>query len=94
MNKTILQVPLNKDLKITAEQVALSQGFSSLQEAVRLFLNKLAQGSMKITFEETIQLSTKAIDKYNSIADDIDKGKDVYKADNVLDLMKKLHNAS
>lgn len=94
MNKIILQVPINKDLKIIAEQVAISQGFSSLQEAVRLFLNKLAQGSMNITFEETTQLSTKAIDRYNSIADDIDKGKNVYKANDVSDLMKKLHNAS
>lgn len=94
MNKTILQVPVSKELKITAENVAISQGFSSLQEAVRLFLNKLAQGTMQITFEETTQLSKKAINRYNILLKDIEKGTDVYETKGVDDLMKQLHNAS
>ncbi len=94
MNKTILQVPVSQELKITAENVAISQGFSSLQEAVRLFLNKLAQGNLQITFEETTQLSAKAINRYNTILKDIEKGTDVYKAKNIDELMKQLHNAS
>jgi antitoxin component of RelBE/YafQ-DinJ toxin-antitoxin module len=94
MNKTILQVPLSKELKITAENVAISQGFSSLQEAVRLFLNKLAQGNLQITFEETTQLSTKAINRYNTMLKDIEKGTDIYEAKNIDELMKQLHNAS
>lgn len=94
MNKTILQVPVSKELKITAENVAISQGFSSLQEAVRLFLNKFAQGNLQITFEETTQLSTKAINRYNTILKDIEKGTDVYEAKNIDELMKQLHKAS
>jgi hypothetical protein len=38
MNKTVLQIPINQELRISAEQEALSQGFSSLQELVRVFL--------------------------------------------------------
>ncbi len=75
MNKTILQVPITKELKTTAEQAAVSQGFSSLQEAVRLFLNKLAHGAMQITFEETTQLSPKAYKRYDKMIDDIENGK-------------------
>lgn len=44
MNRTILQVPLDRTLRKEAEKQALSQGFSSLQEAVRIFLKKLARG--------------------------------------------------
>lgn len=94
MNKTILQVPLSQELKTTAENVAISQGFSSLQEAVRLFLNKLAQGNLQITFEETTQLSAKAINRYNTILKDIEKRTNVYEAKNIDELMKQLHNAS
>ena len=61
MNKTILQVPLSRAVKNDAEKAASAQGFSSLQEAVRVFLNKLAQGTMQITFEENIHLSNKVI---------------------------------
>jgi len=94
MNKTILQVPLNQQLKNNAEKVALSQGFSSLQEAVRLFLNKFSQGTMQVTFEETIQLSEKAIKRYNKILTDIERNKNVYKAKNIHELMNQLHNAT
>jgi antitoxin component of RelBE/YafQ-DinJ toxin-antitoxin module len=94
MNRTILQIPVSRELKITAENVALGQGFSSLQEAVRIFLNKLAQGSMQITFEETTQLSKNAIIKYNAIVKDVENKKNVFIANNVNDLMNKLHDAS
>lgn len=93
MNKTILQVPLSQQMKIDAEKAASAQGFSSLQEAVRVFLNKLAQGSIQISFEETIHLSDKNIGHYNTLITDIEQGKDIHKAENIDDLMKKLHNA-
>lgn len=94
MNRTILQVPLSQQMKIDAEKAASAQGFSSLQEAVRIFLNKLAQGTLQISFEETVHLSKQAIDRYNAVLTDIEKKKHVYKAENVDVLMKQLHNAS
>lgn len=93
--KTVLQVPLNIDLRRSAEKKALEQGFSSLQEAVRVFLKKLAQGAMGITFEEekVVQLSAKAARRYDKIIDDIKSGKEkVYKAKSVKDLMLQLNS--
>lgn len=94
--KTVLQVPINIDLRKEAERQALEQGFSSLQEAVRVFLKKLAQGAMGITFEEeeAVQLSPRAIKRYNKILKDIEEEKDIYEAKNVNDLMQQLNNAS
>ena len=94
MNKTILQVPLNQQMKIDAENAASAQGFSSLQEAVRVFLNKLAQGTMQVTFEETIHLSDVAINRYDNVLSDIEEEKNIQKATSVEELMKKLHNAN
>lgn len=77
MQQTVLQIQVSKQLKTNAEKAALSQGFSSLQEAVRIFLNRFAKGSMRITFEEeeTIQLSEKASKRYEKMDKDIESGK-------------------
>ena len=40
--KTVLQVPIDATLRKDAEKQALEQGFSSLQELVRVFLKQLA----------------------------------------------------
>ena len=96
MSRTILQVPVNGTLRKEAEKQALAQGFSSLQEAVRIFLKKLAQRAIDITFEEekSIQLSSRAIKRYNRILKDIEEGKNIYEAKSVDDLMRQLHDAS
>ncbi len=67
MNKTILQVPINTSLRKAAEVEARSQGFSSLQEAVRIFLRKMAEKKISVTFEETVALSPKAIRRYDKL---------------------------
>lgn len=72
---TILQVPINKDLRDRATSKAVRMGFSSLQEAVRLFLNKIAAGEINIRFEETVMLSDKNDRRYAKIIDDIKRGK-------------------
>lgn len=72
---TILQIPINKNLRDQAASKAAKMGFSSLQEAVRIFLNKIATGEINVTFEETIQLSPKAIKRYNKMIDEIESGK-------------------
>ena len=94
MNKIILQVPLSQQMKIDAENAASAQGFSSLQEVVRVFLNKLAKGVIQVSFEETINLSDKAIEQYNTVLTDIERGKNIYEVKNVKDLVKQLHNAN
>ncbi len=48
--RTTLQVPLTKSLKTSSEKVAIKYGFSSLQEAVRLFLTQLSKEQITIGF--------------------------------------------
>lgn len=90
MQKTILQVPVNKQIKDDAEQAALGQGFSSLQEAVRIFLRKLSEDKISFTLEETVELSREAIKRYNKITRDVEAGRNVHEAKNVTDLVKQL----
>ncbi len=52
MNKVTLQIPVNKSLKISAEQAALESGFSSLQEALRVFMTQLAKKTITFGFSE------------------------------------------
>jgi|SRR3989344_3849549 len=91
MQRAVLQVPVDSQLKQQAEKAAASQGFSSLQEAVRLFLAKLAEKRIELTFQETIKLSPKAEKRYLEMTEDFEKGKNVYTAKNVEDLMKQLN---
>ena len=89
MNRTTLQIPMSIDLRKQAEKQALEQGFSSLQEAVRLFLKKLAKGAFDITVEKSVQLSPKAIRRYNKIIDDIEEGRVKTKTFTDVDLLMK-----
>lgn len=93
--RTVLQVPLNIDLRNDAEKQALAQGFSSLQEAVRVFLKKLAQGTMGVIFKEegVVHLSAKNARRYERMVEDFRKGKNVYTAKSVDDLMRHLHES-
>ena len=75
MNSTILQIPIDKNIKNQAASKAELMGFSSLQEVVRLFLNKIALGEIDVTFEQTVQLSPKAIKRYNKMIDEVESGK-------------------
>lgn len=93
MNRTTLQIPMSADLRKQAERQALDQGFSSLQEAVRLFLNKLAKGSIGISFEKSVQLSAKAIKRYDKMIDEIESGKVKTKTFTDVDSMMKHLNS-
>ncbi|MBF8249760.1 MAG: hypothetical protein HW400_361 [Candidatus Levybacteria bacterium] len=95
MNRTILQVPVDGVLRREAEEQALSQGFSSLQEAVRIFLKKLAKGAIDVVFreEEVVQLSAKNARRYDKMIEDIRSGKVKTKAfTDVSSLMKDLNS--
>lgn len=90
MNTTNLQVPITEELRISAQQVADSMGFSSLQELVRVFLNKISTRSIHIDFVDDKRLSPKAEKRYLKMAEDIKTGKGWHKTENVGDLFKQL----
>jgi antitoxin component of RelBE/YafQ-DinJ toxin-antitoxin module len=93
MNNTILQVPINKNIRDQAATAAERMGFSSLQEIVRLFLSKVARQEVNFTLEEAVQLSPKAIKRYDKIIDEIDSGKTKLKSFTEVDsLMKHLND--
>ena len=92
MNTTILQVPISKDLRAEAVNVAKDSGFSSLQEVVRLMLTKFARREIGVTFERfpEVKLSSKNDRRYAKMVNDFEKGKNVKTFDNVDDLMRDL----
>lgn len=93
MDKTIFQVPVTVDLRKEAEKEALRQGFSSLQEIVRIFLRRLADRTVAFTFEEVVHLSPRAVKRYNKAIKDIEERKGVFSAKSSEDLMHQLENA-
>lgn len=92
MQKTILQVPLNKQLKNDAEKIATQQGFSSLQEIVRVFLAQLASNKVEIALQESITLSPENEKRYGNMNKDFETGKNIYSVKNVDDLISKLND--
>lgn len=94
MNRSILQIPLSKELRKEAEKQALEQGFSSLQEAVRVFLKKLADRMIKSRFEEEkiVKLSPRAEKRYEKIVKDIEAGRNVTKTKNIDELFELLRS--
>lgn len=94
MSSTILQVPVDKEVRDRALSTASDMGFSSLQEAVRIFLRKLADKEMAIRVEEkekAVQLSPRAIKRYDKISEDFKKGRNIYTAKDVEDLIRRLN---
>jgi len=92
MNKTILQIPMDSDLKKQAQNMAVASGFSSVQEVVRVFLHKFAHQKIEVKLlDTTVQLSPAAEKRYEKITKDIEEGRNIFKADSVDELMKQLH---
>jgi len=85
---------MQKSLREQAEATARFQGFSSLQEVVRVLLNKFAHKELYIdvaTQEE--RLSPKAERRYAKIVDRIKTGKEkTIPFTNVDDMMKYLNS--
>ncbi|MDO8429156.1 MAG: hypothetical protein Q7S88_00845 [Candidatus Daviesbacteria bacterium] len=90
MQKSVLQVPIDKSLKSSAEKAASEQGFSSLQEIVRVFLAKLAANKIEIGFKEGVNLSSQNEKRYLEMTKDFKSKKDVFSARNVDALISKL----
>lgn len=76
MNISVLQVPVDKNLRERAASVARKMGFSSLQETVRVFLARLASGEINVKFEpRASRLSPKNEKRYNQMIKDIESGR-------------------
>ncbi len=77
MKRTILQVPVTPELQLSAKRAAVKQGFSSLQDAVRMFLQQLSTGKtvVRLTAADDERLSPRAARRYAKIAKDIKSGK-------------------
>ncbi len=93
MPKTILQIPLDNSLRLAALETAKKQGFSSLQEAVRVFLTKMASQKVSVIFSDDVWLSPKAIKRLNKINDDIDKNINLSPAFDSVDKMMEYLNS-
>lgn len=92
MNTTILQIPISKSLRDQSLRSASNLGFSSLQDYIRFMLAQLKNSTIRINIEpKPVKLSPRAIRRYNKIADDIDKGVNVFSAASVDDLMRQLN---
>lgn len=94
LQRTVLQVPLPKELKLSAEKAALDAGFSSLQEVLRVFMKKFANKKIDLNFEEgnVVYLSEKNDKRYEKMMRDIKSGKEkIYHAKDVDDLIKQLN---
>lgn len=92
MNTVTLQVPMSRSLRQQAQIVADEYGFSSIQEVIRLFLNRFSQKSISLNFgEPSVVLSDKAEKRYLKMEKDFRAGKNIYRATNVDDFMKQLN---
>lgn len=95
MSRTVLQIPMSPTLRRDAEKAALKQGFSSLQDFLRVVMNRLALGKLSTVIEDeenkAVRLSPRAARRYDKMYEDIKSGKEkVYTAKSVEDLMAHL----
>lgn len=92
MAKTILQIPMDATLKARATAAVRAMGFSSLQESIRVWLTDIVRQTPILRWEEPpVQLSPRAIRRYNKMVDDIDAGRVKTKSfTSVAALMKEL----
>lgn len=90
MGKSLLQIPVETNLRAQAAKAAAEMGFSSLQEPVRVFLKQLADRSVKVKFEPVVKLSAKNERRYAKMTEDFKRGRRVKTFDTVKDLMRDL----
>lgn len=93
MTRSILQTPIDPKLRRDAEKAAFEQGYSSLQDAIRMYLRKLANREIQVRIQEQIpvRLSPAAAKRYDKMDEDFRKGKNIFVAENVDDLMEQLN---
>lgn len=73
---TLIQIPVSKALRDRALVAAEKQGFSSLQDFIRLVLSKLVHNQIAVNVgEPIIELSAKNDRRYARMLADIKSGK-------------------
>jgi antitoxin component of RelBE/YafQ-DinJ toxin-antitoxin module len=73
---TIIQVPVEKRLRDKAQRVAVSQGFSSLQDVMRLFLQQFIDKKIAVSFTEPpVKLSKRNAARYDKMTKDFEEGR-------------------
>jgi len=90
MSRTVLQIPVSKTLRSQAEAAASDYGFSSLQEIIRVFMAKLANKAIEVSFQEKVNLSPQAQRRYQKMDRDFTVGKNVFFAKSVKELKPQL----
>lgn len=94
---TNLQVPMDKKIRDESKRVATELGFSTLQDAVRMFLAQLAERKITVSIlprEErlTKKQETTLLKKYNMALKEIKEGK-AFMSDNPTDLISHLNSS-
>lgn len=93
MDRIILQVPMSKTLKQQAEVAVRDQGFSSVQEVIRVLLTKLARHELAVEVrypEEHLSPHTER--RYAKIIRDIKAGKNITKTNSLNELFSILES--
>lgn len=94
MQKVTVQIPTTKKLRDRAAKSAVEYGFSSLQEMLRLVMNKIANKEIKVSLEENVEYLTPQEDvvleqRYKDFLKEEKKGK-TFEAHSVEEMMKQL----
>lgn len=92
MDTTILQIPMAKSLKQSAQEVANEYGFSSLQDLLRVVLTKLSRRELIVSIETSVNLSKINDERYIKMSKDFAHGKNIKDFSSVKDLMKDLRS--
>lgn len=95
MQKVIVQVPMDKDLKERAEIASSDMGFSSLQEVVRVLLTKISKRELNLRVEEVeeiTELSPAAERRFKKAIKDIKAGRNITKTKNIDELISFLNS--
>lgn len=96
MQRVILQVPMTKDLKESAQSASQDLGFSSLQETIRVLLTKLAKKELSLKVaeeaEEITYLSPAAERRFKKAVADIKAGRNIYKPKDKEEFFKMLRS--
>ena len=93
MDSTILQVPMSKSLKNSAQEVANEYGFSSLQDLLRVILTKLSKRELVISIQEPTTLLSKKNDlRYTAMSKDFTTAKNTKNFSSTDDLLNDLRS--
>lgn len=76
MRESTLQIPINQQIRNRASKVAEQQGFSSLQELIRVFLSQLIMNKVQISFTPSrLILSDENDERYAKMINEVKIGR-------------------